>query len=116
MAHSLFQPVVSSMQCMVKKDALQKKPSTPSERASRAGDVGMIFATSSSSVNNVTSWSFVFPLEGFQSSKYKDHVKTEAVNELFGHVINQSMLEVITMLSCSSKSARAGYVMTLESR
>lgn len=106
MTHSLFQPVVPSMQGVV--------PSTPSERASRAGDVGITFVTSSPP--NVTGWSFVFPLEGFQSYKFQEHVGTEAVIELFGHVVPHSMVKSLTMLNGASKSAWEDYMMTLESR
>ena len=66
--------------------------------------------------NKVTTWSFVFPLKGFQLPKYCEHVKTEEDNMLFGRVIHEHMLESMVKLSGTNNSARTGYTMTIESR
>lgn len=107
-----FQPAVP----ITKKDPDRHKTTAASMKAMRAGEVGVASVGTSACKSKVIDWNFIFPLEKFKNSKYKEHVKNEEDNELFGSVVHEKMLESMVKLSSICNAERKGYTMTIESR
>jgi hypothetical protein len=80
------------------------------QKASKLGDVGIIF-----NKNTVSEWSFILPLKDFLKSNQAVHVKSETNNQLFGRVVNLQVMESVIQLSKSKKTDRSCYTLTLES-
>ncbi len=119
MKHPNFQPAVPSMTRKLDPWSLVNttaRATAASIKAIRAGEVGVASVGFSACKSKVIDWNFIFPLEKFKDSKYKEHVKNEEDNELFGSVVHEKMLESMVKLSSTRNAERKGYTMTIESR
>lgn len=75
-------------------------------------EVGISLLTDSK--GKVGGWSFIFPLQHFESKQYQEHVKTIQPVYFIGQITKG--LDIIDLLSWTTKRQRNGYTFTLESR
>ena len=107
MANSQFQPASTANMLAANQNKTTK--------AEKMVEVGVLAIKDSTGNAPAAAWSLVFPLENFQNPTYKDHVKNNEANELFGCVVHRQMLESVSKLSKVSTAERANFKLTLES-
>ena len=79
---------------------------------SHNGDVGMTMVASSA--GKISGWSFLFPLNFFNSPESFRYVKSLAPAQLFGHV--SSGMQLLVMITRSTPKLKSEFSFTLEAR
>lgn len=106
MAHVSFQPTFSNVN-------LPKKGHSIGD----VNNAGVVKIEVIPGANNIlSSWRFLFPLEGFKDPKQKKPVSSLPATTLFGRVVSPEMLKLISLLSSINKTDRTSYTLTLESK